>query len=142
MLSLLELFDESFARIVLDPSRSGSFFDAFYENFLSDRKGAQTFLEGVEKGDQRHALQSTLMQIASFSTTRFKVHASITALADELRGRGLGEHAYRHWIDALITTVRQQDPLYRRETGQAWRVMMAPGLAFMQLDPDEDAVLR
>ena len=43
---------------------------------------------------------------------------------------------YEAWLDSLIATARESDPDFDDELELAWRVVLAPGIAYMKFRYD------
>lgn len=112
--------------------RRDDFFIDFYDNFMSSSDAIKQRFVNTDMAAQRHLLRNGIMQLI--------LHAR--GMPDR-KLRALGESHNRHhynikpewyglWLDALMKTVRQHDPDYSPELGEAWREVLTPGIELIR----------
>ncbi|OGT30526.1 MAG: hypothetical protein A2W28_07810 [Gammaproteobacteria bacterium RBG_16_51_14] len=126
-----KLFNNSFQRAIIPDSNS--FYKRFYEIFVgSDPRIAELF-EKTFMNLQREMLKQSMTYMMSFSAT-LEPSDEMKELA-EMHGRGklnIPANLYEIWLESMIKTVEEFDPKFDENIEIAWRVMMAPGVAYMQ----------
>lgn len=132
-MSFLTLFNESFARVVLDPSRLEKLVPRFYEVFLARSDRARQLFEGVEMEGQHAHLRVGLLQVGTFVTTGFSPTMALRRLAASHQAMGLTRGDYALWVECLIEALDDVDPPVKGDLADAWRVALAPAITFMQL---------
>ena len=132
-LNFTQLFNESYARIVLDPERAERLVEIFYERFLSRSARIRELFSETDMQQQRQHLRRGLLTVGTFVTTGLRSTREMNRLAGVHQSLGLTEADYQDWMDALIAALREVDPGMRNEVADAWRVCLAPAITFMQL---------
>jgi truncated hemoglobin YjbI len=125
-------FESSVSR-VLAPDSSDAFFSRFYELFVgSDPRIAKMF-EETDMTHQKNMLRDSLAELREFSTS-LKSNNYIVTLAriHGVRGRKVSPESYDTWLNALVETVCEMDPECSVQTELSWRLVLAPGIAFMK----------
>ncbi len=110
----------------------------FYERFIgSDPRIAKMF-EETDMGHQMGMLRESLSELREFSTS-LKSNNYIVTLAriHGVRGRNVRPEFYDAWLDALVDTVQEVDPDSGLQTELSWRLVLAPGIAFMKFYHDK-----
>lgn len=130
-----DIFEASFAR-VSSTNLDQEFFATFYARFLlTDPKVAAMFSK-TDMGHQFGMLRESLSELVEFSMTHIKTEYIVKlAQVHGARGRMVIPAFYDSWLDALVETVHEIDPEASPEVEMAWRVVLAPGIAFMKSDP-------
>ncbi len=127
------LFDESFARATQDQIDGQDFFGAFYLRFLAaDARVADRFAQ-TDMARQRSMLRKSFHHMANFYVST-EVSDYLARIA-ESHGPGqlnIPPDLFDLWLDTLLGVVRDFDPAYSMEVELAWRVVLAPGLAYMK----------
>ena len=132
-MNYLELFNESYARIVLDPQRVERLVAVFYDRFLARSARIRELFSGSDMEAQRVMLRRGLLTVGTFVTTGLRATAQMRRLAQVHQELGLTQADYLEWTDALIDALAEVDPPLRPEVADAWRVALAPAIQFMQL---------
>jgi hypothetical protein len=134
MENYLEIFTESYQRVVASSQGDKDFFAAFYDAFINDSAVAREKFRGVDMLKQKEHLRKSLDHMVYFSIDR--------QASDEMRriarahgrsGKDISPELYESWLDSLVNTVREYDPRFDDEVEIAWRVVLAPGISYMQL---------
>ena len=126
-----KVFNDSYKRAI-EPD-ANSFYKRFYENFISaDPKIAVLFAKTF-MNLQREMLKQSMTIMMSFSDT-MEPDNELEEIA-MMHGKGkldIPPGFYEIWLDRMIKTVEEFDPEFDESVETAWRVMMAPGVAYMQ----------
>lgn len=127
------LFNESYARTALHPQRSEQLVDIFYKRFLGRSARIRELFSETDMEQQREHLRRGLLTVGTFVTTGLHATAEIRRLARLHQALGLTAADYQDWMESLIEAIGETDPPLRPEVADAWRVCLAPAVAFMQL---------
>jgi len=135
MKNYTEIFETSFAR-VSDPILEQEFYATFYARFLLTHKDVAAMFSKTDMNHQFGMLHESLHELVKFSLTHVKT-PYILKLASVHGTGGLGviPKLYDYWLSALMEAVAEMDPDFNADVETAWRVILAPGIAFMQSDP-------
>jgi truncated hemoglobin YjbI len=126
------IFHDSYLRCVV--SDQDSFFRRFYELFTAADQGVSEAFANTNMERQISMLQESLLYMIDFTNSKT---ASIRMQriashhgSDEL---DVPSHLFDVWMDCLVTTVRERDAQFEPDVEVAWRVFLAPGIAFVRL---------
>ena len=130
-------FEASLSRI-LAPERSEAFFRRFYERFIGSDPHIAAMFEDTDMAHQVGMLKDSLAELREFSTS-LKSNNYIVTLAriHGVRGRKVSPESYDMWLDALVDTVREVDSECDINAELSWRLVLAPGIAFMKFYYDK-----
>ena len=126
-----KIFSRSLKRAVsADPDR---FFSRFYDRFVPSTPEITAHFKDVDMVRQRKILEASLAYMSEFAAFLTKTD-QLERLAERHSRRDIDidPALYEVWIDMLVETVKESDPEYTDEVGVAWRVVMSPGISFMQ----------
>lgn len=138
MKDYLTFFKESHARAIDAPGQREDFFDAFYDAFMSKSDEIARSFARTDMAKQKVMLHRSLSHMLQFSVER--------QATEELRriarihskaGADLRPELYDVWLDSLLETVALFDPQFNEEIELAWRVVLAPGIAYMKFKYDK-----
>ena len=126
-----QLFHDSYLRCVV--SDQDGFCTRFYQLFMaSDPKISKMFIN-TNMDRQISLLQESLLHMIDFSNSN---------VANERMQRIATYHGSRElnipvrmfdlWMDCLVATVEERDARFDPHIEMAWRVFLAPGIAFMK----------
>ena len=137
MVDYLAEFEASLARLH-EPALSKTFYEQFYERFISSDPRIEKMFEETDMTHQESMLRASLSELQEFSTS-LKSNNYIVTLAriHGVRGRQVHPYSYDSWLDALVATVADVDPECGLQTELAWRLVLAPGIAFMKFYYDK-----
>jgi len=126
-----KLFNDSYKRAVKpDPN---SFYKRFYESFIAaDPRIAKLFAKTF-MNLQREMLKQSMAIMMSFQDV-MEPNNELKEIA-MMHGKGkldIPPNFYEIWLDCMIKTVEEFDPGFDDGVEMAWRVIMAPGVAYMQ----------
>jgi hypothetical protein len=82
---------------------------------------------------QKQMLRESLAEMAEFARKRESNPYIVTlSRIHGARGRDIPVELYDVWLDCLVETVREHDPLASDNVALAWRIAMTPGIEFMK----------
>jgi len=129
------LFDASYERLfgkgISISEQSDPFFAAFYANFLAEPEVGEFFRE-TDMARQTSMLRRSFFQLAAFYVS-CEPSAELERIAHIHHKLGLNPAHYDVWLDALVKTVKDQDPQCDLATELAWRWALTPGITYMKL---------
>jgi len=129
------LFDASYARLfgsdVSIDERSDSFFQTFYRHFLKAPDIHELFRE-TDMKRQVVMLRKSFFQLAAFYVTS-RPSAELERIGFIHHRLGVTGDHFDRWLDALVATVAEEDPLCDQTTELAWRWAMTPGITYLKL---------
>lgn len=110
------------------------FLDRFYRVMAaSDREVAEKF-EHTNFSQQVILLKASLHMMMLVAWERPEGHAHLERIArlHSREGLDVRPEFYDLWLECLVATVREYDPLCDATIEQAWRQVLAPGIEFMK----------
>lgn len=126
-----ELFNDSYERTV--QSDPDAFFDRFYEIFLAANPRVAVAFAKTNMARQREMLMDSMAYVIDFSITMVpSEYLSKVARRHGKKDLNIEPYLYDIWIESLLTTLRERDKEFLPETETSWRVLLAPGIAFMK----------
>jgi len=134
MENYLEIFTKSYQRVINEKRADKDFFTAFYDAFIDDSAAAREKFRNVDMQKQKEHLRNSLDHMVYFSIDR-QASDEMTriARAHGKSGTDVGPALYDCWLNSLVKTVHEYDPQFDDEVEIAWRVVLAPGISYMQL---------
>ncbi len=127
------LFHASHDRLVGDADEYRDFLAAFYQRFTAVSPAAAAHFEGTDMVRQRRMLARSLAEVVEFSETGIASdYLRQVAHRHSRDERDVAPELYGQWLDSLIATLREFQPECDDETELAWRVVLAPGISYMQ----------
>lgn len=126
-----ELFNDSYERAVA--SDSEEFFSRFYEIFIASDARIPDMFSATDMKQQRRVLMASLMYLIDLAVTN-KPGKQLMGIAGRhgIEGMNIPRELYDNWMESLLQTVSECDPRYDKDTEMAWRVLLAPGVAYMK----------
>lgn len=132
MVDYTQEFEQSFARIT-DAVRSERFFDRFYQRFFAADPRVAAIFGDRDMAHQKQMLRESLAEMAEFARKRESNPYIVTlARIHGVRGRNIPSDMFDIWLDCLVDTVREVDPLASDNVALGWRIVLAPGIEFMK----------
>jgi len=132
MSDLRHTFDKSYWRAVKQKVDGQDFFTHFYAALTTSPRVTAMFAH-TDMRFQAKLLNESLIHASRFSTT-FHADSYLQAVArhhahDQLN---VAPELYDLWLACMLDTVKRFDPLYDEEVDTAWRVVLAPAIAYMR----------
>jgi len=133
MQDYLELFTQSHQRATRARVDGLEFLEKFYEIFIAKSHEIADKFKNTDMQRQRQHLHMSLNHMIYFSIDR---RASEELLrVGRLHNRSnlsIRPELYEVWLDGLLEAVKLFDPEFDDEVDLAWRVILAPGIAYMK----------
>lgn len=133
-----EIFNDSYERLFSTSLRTESnstrnFFDIFYRHFLQSSPKVANAFQHSDMDAQKTMLKRSLFFAVGFIAND-EAHEFMKRIADihSRADRNISPELYELWMDCIIKTLEECDPHYNREVGLAWRVTLAPAIAYMK----------
>ena len=125
----VELFNDSIERCSGKPE----FLPRFYALFLASSGEVARKFEHTDMRKQARLLKTSLyiLMMASDQSERV-AHLERLAKRHSRAGLDIKPELYDLWLDRLLQTVAEFDPLFSPETATAWRHVLQPGIEFMK----------
>jgi hemoglobin-like flavoprotein len=136
-MSFDDIFDASFRRVQVPSGKRVSFFEAFYRNFLMSSPQVRVLFRNTDMAVQRRMLKKSFFSLVSFyaSGTVDDVLRK-TAEIHSARQLNIDPYLYDLWLECLIDTVREYDPLFSDDVELAWRLILSSGITYMKFGYD------
>ncbi len=126
-----QLFNNSFQRAIAPDSNK--FYGRFYEILIAaDPQIAELFTK-IDIDRQIVMLKQSMTLVISFSAT-LKPSSEMKKMA-KLHGKdklNIPAGYYDIWLNCMIETLEEFDPKFDEYIETSWRVMMAPGIAYLK----------
>lgn len=127
------VFEASFERVTPRGAYNPDFIEGFYRRFLGSSDDVARRFARTDIARQKTMLHDSLETLVEFSRNH-RLTAQLTRLA---RVHSRGEHdippaLYDSWLDALMATVADFDPQFSQDVEIAWRLTLAPGIAYLK----------
>jgi truncated hemoglobin YjbI len=126
-----KLFNNSFQRAIAPDSNR--FYKRFYESLISSDPQLASIFSNTDIERQIEMLKQSMTYVMSFSAT-LEPTAEMENLA-RMHGSGKLDIPVKYfeiWLDCMLVTVEEFDPKFDGYIETSWRVMMAPGIAYMK----------
>ncbi len=137
MKNYLEFFLESLFRVSGEPEQMTEFVARFYEIFIGRSPRIAKRFAGTDMSRQIGMLAQSLHEMVEFSTTRVaSERLGQVALRHSREERDIPPDLYEAWLECLVAAVREFDDQFSDEVELAWRVVLAPGIAYMKFRYD------
>ncbi|MGD8975969.1 MAG: globin [Gammaproteobacteria bacterium] len=137
MKNYLGFFLESLYRATGGETQQQDFLTRFYELFTESSPDVAARFQGVDMDRQKRMLGRSLQEMTDFSTSRAaSEHLRRTAMRHSRWDRDIRPDLYDLWLESLIATAQEFDLEFTEEIELAWRVVLAPGIAYMKFKYD------
>ncbi len=124
----VELVEASYQRCAERPE----FYATFYESFLASDARVPPMFAGTKFERQNRLLRHALGLLIIYAKRENPALLERIAVRHNRHGVGAPPELYGKFIDALVDALERHDPGFTPELGEAWRRVMAPGVAYMQ----------
>ena len=133
MRNYLEIFDDSFQRVVANRINGRDFFERFYEIFLTSSPEVAEKFKNTDMGTQKLMLRQSISFMINFSTThQTNEYLDRIAAIHSKAQFDIRPALYDLWLDCLIQTVNEFDDHFNTHVTLAWRIVLSPGITFMK----------
>lgn len=126
----LALFNDSLERCRKHPD----FLDRFYAMFLESSETVAAKFAQTDFPRQKLVLAESLYTILSFARRRPVSEPALERIA-QIHGRAgydIRPELYDLWLECLLRSVRECDPLCSEDTESAWRAVLQSAIEFMK----------
>jgi len=108
-----------------------AFFRAFYQRLLASHPAIAPKFAKTDFERQNKLLQHGIGLLMIFAKRQNPALLERIAVRHGPKDLDIAPAFYPFFVDSLIATVKEFDPQASPEVEQAWRLAMAPGVAFM-----------
>ena len=137
MKNYLEFFMGSMDRAFGNERRRRDFMTRFYELFIESSPDVARRFAATDMDRQKEMLARSMHEMLEFSTSRAaSEYLRQTAQRHDRAHRDIPPVLYDLWLDCLLATVREFDARFNDEIELSWRVVLAPGVAYMKFKYD------
>ena len=130
MCETLHLFNDSFDRCI----SQSDFLDRFYDRLLDSSDEIAAKFRHTEFNKQKAALKMALYVLLFAYKWDLEGDAYLRGLARRHSRHDLDvrPEMYDLWLDCLLATARECDPLFDEAIEDSWRTVLRPGIEFMK----------
>jgi truncated hemoglobin YjbI len=125
------LFQESYLRCVVNDQEG--FFLRFYQLFTAADEEVSRVFAKTNMERQVSMLQESLLYMIHFSDAKLgedRMRRIATHHGSD--GMKVPRHLFDLWMDCLVETARERDDEFDSDIEVAWRVFLAPAVAFVK----------
>jgi hemoglobin-like flavoprotein len=125
----VELFNDSIERC----SCRSDFLNRFYTLFLASSDTVAKKFEHTDLRKQARVLKTSLyIMVSASGGPERTVHLERIAKLHSRAELDIKPELYDLWLDRLVQTVKEFDPMFDLEIDTAWRRVLQPGIEFMK----------
>jgi hemoglobin-like flavoprotein len=133
MENIKAIFDSSYKRSLGNRSFNNDFIERFYSKFLRKSEEISALFKNTNMSAQKTMLHDSIhMMVEYYQSSELPIGMKRVAEVHGKEGRAIPLRMYEIWLDSLISTVEEFDPEFNDDIEQAWREVLAPGIAFMK----------
>ncbi len=128
-----DAFAASFSRIMGTGAYNPEFIGRFYDLFLSSSPEIAARFSDTNMSRQKTMLHDSFTTLIDFNQHR-RVTPQMRRLG-QVHGpaySNVDPALYVLWLDSLMSTISEFDPAFDSEVELAWRLTLAPGIAYLQ----------
>lgn len=124
------IYSDSLQRCLDRPS----FLGRFYELFLASSEEVRQKFAHTDFVHQIRALRKSLLDASWIGSPGAEAKAELERVAENhsRAKRDIPARLYDLWMESLIETVRETDPLFSPTVEEAWRTLLALVIDFMK----------
>lgn len=141
--NLDQAFSDSYARVMGQGAYNRDFIARFYDLFLASSPQIARHFAATDMSRQRTMLHDSFNTLINFNRHR-RLTAQLAHLG-AVHGPGASNIApvlYDLWLDSLMRTVAEFDPAWEHRVELAWRLALAPGIAYLKFAHGNPGVLE
>lgn len=126
----IAIFNDSFLRC---QNKTG-FLNHFYQLFLDSSEEVNKKFKNTDFDKQQMALKSSFYMMLLTIQGNARGQRYLEEIADLHSSRRLNikPEMYDLWLECLLKTVEEFDPLFDDQVRRVWRSLMSQGIRFMQ----------
>ncbi len=131
-----QIFDLSFERC-RNSDTQPSFFESFYNRYLdADPRVAEVF-RNTDMKRQQQMLEKSLYRLLTFyATNNGNDYIETIATRHNRCNQNIEPELYDLWLNKLIETVADFDPLFDVNIELTWRLVLSTGITYMKFKYD------
>ncbi|MEJ2445667.1 MAG: globin [Exilibacterium sp.] len=132
-MSFENTFDASYERILHKKIAGKSFFDTFYDNFMSSSKEVRERFKNTDMARQKRMLKKSFYSLFIFyASSNADDYLVKIATHHNSQNLNIRPELYDIWLDTLVKTVETFDHEFSKNVELAWRLVLAPGITYMK----------
>ncbi len=107
------------------------FVDKFYDLFLATSSEIRNMFVHTDFKRQKLMLRESLLEMLCYARGMDGSEAEVIKLGHRHKELNITPEMFAMWLDSLCQAIKQHDPEYTPEIGQAWRAAMQKGIDLM-----------
>ena len=132
-----KIFDESYERVLAMNKNGRTFFDSFYDNFVGSSQLVAEQFRHTDMEGQKAALKKAFYSLLAFyATNHADDYLEKTAERHSKRGLDIKPELYDLWLENLIKTAKEFDPMFDDDVELSWRLVLCAGITYMKFKYD------
>ncbi len=133
----VDLFHASFACV----TKSYHFFEDFHAAFVASSEEVAAKYRGTDAAfDGEMVAMALTHMVAFFGSGKPSEELQRLASVHGKSHRNIEWGLYDNWLEALVATVREHDRKWNGSVEVAWRIVFAPGIAYMKSHYDSGVI--
>jgi 7,8-dihydro-6-hydroxymethylpterin-pyrophosphokinase len=114
--------------------KNPAFLDRFYQLFLSSSDVIKEKFKNTSFNNQKIVLKASLHIMLLLAQGKLSETATLKKMAERHSRRDLDIDPifYHNWLECMIQAANVSDPEFTRDTEQAWREALSPGIDFFK----------
>jgi hemoglobin-like flavoprotein len=131
-------FDQSYERVKRIEKNGKTFFEAFYDNFCAATPEVANHFRNTDMKKQKKMLEKSFYGLFIFyATNNANDYLCKIAQHHSQAGKDIPPDLYDVWLDSLIKTVSEYDPMFDMDIELSWRVVLSAGITYMKFKYDK-----
>jgi hemoglobin-like flavoprotein len=137
-----QLFDHSLKRVLASDLEGQTFFEAFYDAFVSTSPEVAEKFRHTDMVRQQAMLKKSFYHLISFyASSNADYYLDKVAISHNCSHYNIRPQLYDLWMETLIATLRRFDADCDDATELAWRLVMAPGIVYMKFHYERTGIV-
>ncbi len=131
------VFDESYERVLQRTVDDKGFFEEFYRRFIASDPRVAALFKSSDLPRQQRMLERSLYRLLVFYASNYAdEHLEEIALKHSKLVLNITPDLYDLWLEVLIETVKDFDPIYDENIELSWRLVVSSGITYMKFKYD------
>ncbi|MEH6471089.1 MAG: globin [Halopseudomonas sp.] len=131
-----QIFDQSFERC-RHRTTPQPFFRSFYSRYLASDPQVAKIFKNTDMQQQEKMLEKSFYRLLTFyATNSSDDYIEHIAIRHNRNNLNITQNLYDLWLEELIKTVTEYDPLCDDNIELAWRLVFSPGITYMKYKYD------
>ena len=136
--NFVAIYQSSFDRVMAVNDHTESFFEDFYQNFITSSGEVARKFRNVDMERQKRVLKESLRHILSlFISTGENNYIKEIARVHNRDNLDIWPVLYDLWLESLIETVKKYDEKFDEDIELSWRMVMSVGITYMKFKYDD-----